>query len=261
MFNPDGSDLMAQADTARRVCHIRLESPDENPEDRSGFKHPDIREHVRKRRPELLSAALTILRGYIAAGRPDQKLKPWGSFEQWSGLVRAAIVWAGLADPAETRDEVRMTADSEAGALRQAIHALDVVDPDRHGLRAADLIKISRGGVGGYDNDAVELLRDALEELCETNIKTTSSQKLGTRLSHFRSRVIEGQCFDFRTTRGTRYWFIRGGDSGGDGGPVGVELRENTETDVGTIPRAAPDTGTTSTTATTDVTWLDNSKL
>ncbi len=32
----------------------------------------------------LLAAALTILRGWIVAGKPKHGLKPWGSFEQWS---------------------------------------------------------------------------------------------------------------------------------------------------------------------------------
>ena len=71
-----GNNVMLVADTARRVCHVRLESRLENPEDRGGFKYPIIRDHVRQHRAALLTAALTILRGYITAGRPCQRLKP-----------------------------------------------------------------------------------------------------------------------------------------------------------------------------------------
>ncbi len=46
-----------------------------------------------------MSAALTILRAYHVAGRPDQKLPSWGSFTVWSELIRGALVWTGLADP------------------------------------------------------------------------------------------------------------------------------------------------------------------
>lgn len=123
-----GNNVLLGADTARRVCHIRLLSPLENPEDREGFKFPDIRGHIRRNRPALLTAALTILRGFIAAGRPDQQLKPWGSFEEWSALVGAAIVWAGLTDPGETHTELRTTSDSEAGSLRQMLMAVIHVD-------------------------------------------------------------------------------------------------------------------------------------
>ena len=38
-----------------------------------------------RNRGQLLSAALTILRGWIAAGRPTHGLVPWGSYEGWSG--------------------------------------------------------------------------------------------------------------------------------------------------------------------------------
>src|SRR5262249_49225222 len=69
---------------ARRGYHVGLESPEEPPEDRTGFAHADLRAYVREHRAELLGAALTVLRGYFAAGCPDQKLTPWGSFEGWS---------------------------------------------------------------------------------------------------------------------------------------------------------------------------------
>jgi putative DNA primase/helicase len=55
-------------------------------------------------RAQLVAAGLTVLRGYSAAGRPDMRLPPWGSFEGWSKLVRGALVWAGEADPGETRE-------------------------------------------------------------------------------------------------------------------------------------------------------------
>ncbi len=105
------------ADTARRVCHIRLESPEENPENRSDLRHPNLEAYIRRRRGELLAAALTILVGYIRNGRPDQDLPAWGSFEGWSGLVRSAVVWAGLPDPAATRHELAEQADVTASHL------------------------------------------------------------------------------------------------------------------------------------------------
>jgi putative DNA primase/helicase len=46
---------------------------------------------------------LTVLRAYIAAGKPGQGLAPYGRFEQWSDLIRAALVWLGCEDPCESR--------------------------------------------------------------------------------------------------------------------------------------------------------------
>ena len=70
-----GNNTAMRADTARRTCHVRLESPEENPEDRSGFRYPDIRQHAQGHRAKYLTAALTILRGFMAAGRPGQGLQ------------------------------------------------------------------------------------------------------------------------------------------------------------------------------------------
>ena len=109
-----GNNVQFQADTGRRVCPIRLESPDERPELKSGYKYPHLRRrHVLAHRGALLSAALAVLHGWVAAGRPEHGLPAWGSYEGWSGLVREAVVFAGLPDPADARAGLQ-TADGHA---------------------------------------------------------------------------------------------------------------------------------------------------
>ncbi len=62
-----------------------------------------------------------------------------------------------------------------ADSRRLLLNAVNEVDPDHHGLQAAELVKIAKGGVGGYGNDAIEPLRDAVEEICESSIKHITS--------------------------------------------------------------------------------------
>ena len=57
-----GNNVAIAADTARRVCHVRLESPEEHPEKRQDFQHPNLLAWVGDNRSRLLAAALTILR-------------------------------------------------------------------------------------------------------------------------------------------------------------------------------------------------------
>src|SRR5262249_45680075 len=135
-----GNNVQLQADTARRVCHVRMETPDEQPELRTGFRYPDLRAHVRAERGRLLSAALTVLRGWFAAGQPRRGLPPWGSFEGWSGVVREAVVFAGLPDPGETRLALQTAADRDAGAMSALLVALERMDPGRRGVTAAEII-------------------------------------------------------------------------------------------------------------------------
>lgn len=98
-----GNNIEPQGDTVRRVLVVRLDVKEERPQERAGFKRPDLPSYAREQRGELLSAALTLLRAYHCAGRPDMRLAAWGSFTAWSALVRGALVWAGLEDPFRTQ--------------------------------------------------------------------------------------------------------------------------------------------------------------
>lgn len=98
-----GNNIEPVADTVRRVLMCRIEVEEDRPQERSDFKRPLLLEYTTAHRSELLTAALTILRAYHVAGRPDQHLATWGSFATWSALVRGALVWAGCADPFETQ--------------------------------------------------------------------------------------------------------------------------------------------------------------
>lgn len=96
-----GNNVILKGDMPRRVLHIRLESMEESPEERTGFRHPDLLGWVRENRGRLVVAALSVLRGYVAAGRPDMKLRPWGSYEGWSALVRSATTHRSIGDEAQ----------------------------------------------------------------------------------------------------------------------------------------------------------------
>jgi hypothetical protein len=61
-------------------------------------------EDARNNRPDLLVAALTIIRAHIVAGRPCTG--NLGSFEDWAQLVVGALLWLGEPDPIRTRDEL-----------------------------------------------------------------------------------------------------------------------------------------------------------
>jgi hypothetical protein len=69
-------------------------------------------------RGEMVRDGLTVLAAYLRAGRPGEaSLTPWGSFESFD-LIRGAIVWLGMADPAGARARIQV---SEAAAAEDAI--------------------------------------------------------------------------------------------------------------------------------------------
>lgn len=191
-FFATGNNVAVRADTARRICHVRLESPHERPEDRGDFKRLNLIRWVLDNRERLLSGALTILRGYHAAGRPDQGLKPWGSFESWSRLVRNAVVWCGLPDPGETRQVIQEQADETAQGLRLLIAAIELIDPDRNGLTAGEIVGAADGESSFCPENARAMLATSLDML----IAKRDSRKLGYRLRHLKRRVVDGRFLD-----------------------------------------------------------------
>jgi len=98
-----GNNIRIGSDTPDRVLKARMVTKDENPRTKDTFKIREILEYIKENRNELLVAALTVLRAYVVAGRPDMTTGTWGSFTQWAKLIPAAIVWAGGENVMDTR--------------------------------------------------------------------------------------------------------------------------------------------------------------
>ena len=218
-WSATGNNVALHADTARRVTHIRLDSRLENPEERDGFKHPNLKAYVRQHRPKLLADALTILAAFCRAGRPQQKLPTWGSFEGWSDLVRQAVVWCGQGDPGATRTELVEQSDREAIALRELLAGWDELDPDCFGLTTAEILTRLIQHPERY-----EQVRNAVLELCppQAGHPLPSPGSFGKKLGHLRGRVVSGRFIDRRPNRKkTSAWFVSG-ETAGDDGDAGV---------------------------------------
>ncbi len=97
LFTYSGVNLEPRGDTVSRSVLIRLDPAVERPwAKRWGTRDPT--EIALEKRGELVSAALTVLKAFIAAGCPDQGLGPY-RLAGWNRVIRNAVVWAGYADP------------------------------------------------------------------------------------------------------------------------------------------------------------------
>jgi hypothetical protein len=187
-----GNNVRIAGDTARRTCHIRLESPEERPERRDDFKRPHLLAWLGENRGPLLVAALTILRGYCVAGRPDMKLPAWGSYEGWSSLVRQAVVWAGQRDPGETRLLLKESADTVAGCMAALLRCWTLMDSDGHGLLTAEVLHTLYKSPPAPVPDWHAEMKDALESL----LGKPDTRGLGNKLRAYRRRVFAGLYLD-----------------------------------------------------------------
>ena len=188
-FWATGNNVQIDGDGLRRVNLIRIESLEERPEERTGFKHENLKPWILVNRSRLLGNALTILLAYFQAGRPEQKILPWGSYEEWSRIVRNAVVWLGLPDPAEGKRELRRASDPIVAAMAVILSQWEEIDPDNKGITASQIINLVFPHRPLETPERLADVAEAIGSLCHRQ----SSQQLGAKFRHFRGRTLDGR--------------------------------------------------------------------
>lgn len=91
-----GNNLSVAGDIPRRSYSIRLDANAERPWERTGFTIKGLERHVRSKRGDLLSAALTVIRAWYTSGKPSASVPMLGSFEEWSETIGSVLAFAGI---------------------------------------------------------------------------------------------------------------------------------------------------------------------
>lgn len=196
-----GNNLDVRGDTIRRVLVGRLEPGIEHPELRTDFHEPDLLGYVQRSRERLVAAALTMLRAYVVAGRPDMHVRSWGSFESWAHFIPSAIAFAGGVDVSDARLSGNAGRDADVLAIALIMRALPTLDPTDQGVSVRELVDLlyPGGRPPGRDAppDGYAPLRDALEQLAPPRSGYgPAAASLSYRLRGARGRVIDGRCLE-----------------------------------------------------------------
>lgn len=204
VWGATGNNVEFGSDVARRVLPIRLFTDLEYPELRSEFKHKDLVGWVVENRPELAIAALTILRAYFAAGCPEQANGTWGSFDNWSRIIRGALVWAGAADPLSTR-EFATGSDESKNLLRMLVAGLEEADPNGTGLTTKEIERLTSHRID--ESPTCPILQEAVAQICGSRF---NSRRFGKKLHSFKGRNIDGKKItSTATTGGVSRWTVK----------------------------------------------------
>lgn len=217
-----GNNVQLIGDISRRICHIRLESPEEKPEDRKDFQIKDLETHVREHRAELASACLLILKAYFVAGKPKHGLASWGGFEPWSAIVRECLVWLGLPDCADTRRELNETADLATDSIGDFLRGWKQV------CDANELTGVSTSTMQSLLEQAPERyqpMRAAIAELGppKRSFGGPTARELGMILRTVKGRTVEGLRINSRKTMTARLWSVSTAGSDHGRWPVMVD--------------------------------------
>jgi len=110
-----GNNIAFKGDMVRRGFMCHLEALEERPELRA-FERDTLKQ-VAADRGRYVAAGLTIIRAYLAAGAPPV-CGPFGSYPEWSTMVRRPLVWLGEPDPVASMDASRAE-DPELSDIRE----------------------------------------------------------------------------------------------------------------------------------------------
>lgn len=185
-----GNNLVLTGDMTRRALLCSLDPQCERPELRE-FKQNPL-EVIRANRGIYVVAALTALRAYKIAGRPEQAT-PLGGFVEWSRMVRDALIWLGEVDPCATMEKTR-AADPKLGALAAILGQWsDVLGSRRVPLK--EVVERASERDDSYVGTSRFLssdFRDALL-LVAGESGMINSRRLGKWLAENQGRIAEGK--------------------------------------------------------------------
>jgi hypothetical protein len=197
-----GNNTLITGDLTRRVLACRIDPQCERPFARSFDR--DFLAYCDERRESLIVAALTILRAYVCAGRPNVGANVLGSFEAWNRGVRDALIWLGCADPVDSLS-VNAGEDPESinlGGLLEAWHRVYKGRP----VTAAKAARVADVVCSEEDRRA---LIEAMECVAMGRNGAIDSRRLGEHIRRRKGQIVDGRRFmSAGTYQGVALWRV-----------------------------------------------------
>lgn len=196
LFLMTGNNMVLAGDMPRRVLKCRIDPVSDRPFARE-FKLDPL-QYVKDNRQKMVSAALTIIRGYQSDIFGERAAGRMASFELWDDLVRQPVAWVN-----------RDVCIGQYSDPMEAVEAAQATDPEQEVL--SDLLEAAHGEFGsepftakelmaksfpeynssGFADDSSTALFDALNEICGHNKPTVRS--IGKQLAYRKDRIVSGK--------------------------------------------------------------------
>ncbi len=111
------NNAQLDADAASRSIFIRLDTQQENPEAREFTRDPLAT--IRRERPAVIGAIVTLVRAWQKAGAPNQKKKCRTRFKKWEQVLGGILDVAQVPGFLDNHSEAREAGDPEAATWRE----------------------------------------------------------------------------------------------------------------------------------------------
>ena len=182
-----GNNIVFKGDMTRRVLLCQLDPQCERPDARKF--DIDLNEWIPANRHRLLSAALTVLRAYIHAGKPlAGQITPYGSFDDWNNLIRASLLWLGVDDPMDTRQRLE-----SSDPIKQTLGAVLPLWFAAYGSSGKTAAEIAESCELSQNADLKHALMDVAISKRGDSI---DAMRLGLWVKKYLNRVVDGYRFE-----------------------------------------------------------------
>lgn len=184
VFLSSGNNVTPIKDMTRRCISINLNPEVEIPAART-FKRPNLIAEVLQERERYVSAAITIVRAWIAAEKPRAKCKSLAGFDDWSDFCRHSLLWLGYPDPAASIFEA-IKEDPDREQLGRLLIAWQTVFEN---VPAMVRDAVSKSMLYGNE-ELKEILHDIADERGEIN-----RHRLGRWIKRHQGQIVDGLRF------------------------------------------------------------------
>ena len=201
LFLSSGNNVGPVQDMTRRCITINLDPACEIPATRT-FQRPNLVTETQQQRGKYVSAALTIVRAWIAAGRPHTPCPSLAGYDEWSNLCRQPLLWLGCSDPVKSVLDA-IADDPDRDTLGQLLKAWHIRFGNKPTMVREAVTQGIAMGMPGSD-DLYEVLKDIAEERNEINRRV-----LGRWIKRHSGRIVSGLRFMRASgSRSAEAWYV-----------------------------------------------------
>ena len=184
-----GNNVVPSDEIARRCVWIRLDANIERPHERTGFKHQYVKTWATENRGALVTAVVTLINGWMQAGRPDYDGKLLGSYEKWTAIIGGLLQHIGIDGFLGNHAELMQSGTSNHAPL--AAFVAEWFQRYREAeTESGTLFKIASYPDDERENPAEWL--NILSAQLGSGKQHSRKIKLGNLLSAYKDRVING---------------------------------------------------------------------
>lgn len=126
-----GNNISLGGDIARRCVLVSLDPKNPRPWMGGNYRHPDLLGWVQSHQAELVAAVLTLVQGWVAAGRPPAQVPIIDSFGDWCRIVGSILAWAGIKGFLGNLGTVYESLDVESEQWESLLSAITASQGDR----------------------------------------------------------------------------------------------------------------------------------